>query len=667
MEKVEKITIGVDYYPERWGEVMWEQDAKRMKEAGVKRIRVAEFAWCKMEPEEGKFELDWLEKVVNLFGNYGIKTILCTPTNCAPLWLYERYPETLQVQRDGKRMYPGVRGHRCYNSATYRHFTERMIRKMGERFQNNPNVAAWQIDNEVDAVFCCCDTCAEKFRIWLQKKYGTIAAVNEAFGNEVWSGSYSSWSQILPPLGDRPLVQYNPAYLLDFQRFASESVVEYVRFQTNILREYFPELPITTNTWYCDYMPDFYELFRELDLCSYDNYPPFEIPEEGYYSHAFHLDMMRGVKRKNFWIMEQLGGAIGGCWMPMGPTTRPGVIKGMALQAIAHGADQVLHFRWRSSNSGAEMYWHGILDQNNMPGRKYRELQDLCRTVEKLDGLENTTVKSKIAILCSFDSEYAWKLQTQAEGFYYLEQLQALHAAFTRYGVNVDIISEKELLNGYEIVAAPAAYVRNASAARRLHRFAEKGGTVILTARSGVKDENNNCIMEALPAGYREMTGCQVEEYDAIGHRTNTVKMDGISYPVTQWCEVLQPFCAEVIGTYEQDFYAGRAAVTRNSYGKGTVYYIGTIGTPVFYEALAKKILEEQQITFTTKLPPRVEVTIRESEEKRFVFAFNNDEKEKEVLLDGEIIRWNPFEMKIGVYDFEEMRKEERKERQRKK
>lgn len=644
---MEKIKIGVAYYPERWGEEMWESDAIRMKEAGIKVIRVAEFAWCKMEPEEGKFELDWLVKVVNLFGSYGIKTILCTPTNCAPLWLYEKYPETLQVQRDGKRMYPGVRGHRCYHSQIYRLFAERIIRKMCKVFAGNPNVAAWQIDNEVDAVFCCCDTCAEKFRGWLKEKYGTVEEVNKAFGNEVWSGSYSAWTQIKPPLGDRPLVQYNPAYLLDFQRFSSGGVVEYVRFQTNILRETFPDLPITTNTWYCDYMPDFYDLFEKLDVCSYDNYPPFEIPEEGYYSHAFHLDMMRGVKRRNFWIMEQLGGAIGGCWMPMGKTPRPGVLKGMALQAIAHGADQVLHFRWRSSTTGAEMYWHGILDQNNIPGRKYRELQELCRTVEGLDGLEKTTVTSKVAILCSFDSEYAWKLQTQAEGFYYLEQLQALHAAFTGYGLNVDVINEEASLEGYEIVAAPALCVRNRKTARQLHKFAEKGGMVILTARSGVKDENNNCIMEALPAGYREMTGCQVEEYDAIGNDTNTVVMDGRSYTVTQWCEILQADRAEVIGTYGGEFYAGAPAVTRNQYGAGSVYYLGAVGKPPFYEALAKRMLEEKEIPFTTELPERVEMTVRESSEKRFVFLFNNDAKEKEFMFKGKQIKMQPFEMKI--------------------
>lgn len=644
---MEKIKIGVDYYPERWGEAMWESDAVRMKEAGIKVIRMAEFAWCKMEPEEGRFELDWLVKAVNLFGSYGIQTILCTPTNCAPLWLYEKYPEILQVQRDGKRTYPGVRSHRCYNSSIYRLFVERIIRKMSRVFAGNPYVAAWQIDNEVDAAFCCCDVCAEKFRGWLKEKYGTLDEINRVFGNEVWSGSYSSWTQIQPPLGDRSLVQYNPAYLLDFQRFASDGVVEYVRFQANLLRETFPDLPITTNTWYCDYMPDFYDLFEELDICSYDNYPSFEISEEGYSSHAFHLDMMRGVKRRNFWIMEQLGGAIGGCWMPMGKTPRPGVLKGMALQAIAHGADQVLHFRWRSSTTGAEMYWHGILDQNNIPGRKYRELQDLCRTIEKQKGLEETTILSKVAILCSFDSEYAWKLQTQAEGFYYLEQLQALHAAFTGYGLNVDIIHEEAPLDEYEIVAAPAVYVRNRKTARQLHKFVEKGGMVILTARSGVKDENNNCIMEAMPAGYREMTGCQVEEYDGIGHETNTVIMDGIAYPVTQWCEILQVDRAETIAVYGGEFYAGAPAVTRNRYGAGSVYYIGTVGKPSFYEALAKKMLGEKKMRFTTELPARVEMTVRENDEKQFVFLFNNDKKEKRFVLEGTTIELQPFEMKI--------------------
>ena len=270
---------GVDYYPEHWDKSLWEQDADLMKKSGVSLVRMAEFAWSKMEPEEGVYDFAWLDEAVKLFEDRNIEVILCTPTNCPPLWLYEKYPEVLQTGRDGKRQEPAIRGHRCYNAPAYRGFVEKFVRKMGEHYQNMANLAAWQIDNEVEAGFCCCDSCAEKFREWLKEKYGSLEAVNQAYHNEVWSGSYSAWSQVHPPLGDRPVTQYNPAYMLDYQRFMSDSTIDYVNFQQRLLREYFPQTPITTNTWFCDHMPDFYKLFDKLDFCSYDNYPATVLPE----------------------------------------------------------------------------------------------------------------------------------------------------------------------------------------------------------------------------------------------------------------------------------------------------------------------------------------------------------------------------------------------------
>lgn len=637
---------GVDYYPEHWDKSLWEQDADLMKKSGVSLVRMAEFAWSKMEPEEGVYDFAWLDEAVKLFEDRNIEVILCTPTNCPPLWLYEKYPEVLQVGRDGKRQEAAIRGHRCYNAPAYRGFVEKFVRKMGEHYQNMANLAAWQIDNEVEAGFCCCDSCAEKFREWLKEKYGSLEAVNQAYHNEVWSGSYSAWSQVHPPLGDRPVTQYNPAYMLDYQRFMSDSTIDYVNFQQRLLREYFPQTPITTNTWFCDHMPDFYKLFDKLDFCSYDNYPATVLPEEGYYSHAFHLDFIRGVKQKNFWIMEQLSGTPG-CWMPMAPTVKPGMIKGYGMQAFAHGADAVINFRFRSAVGGAEMFWHGLIDHSNVPGRRYAEFEELCRTVKNLKHMEGTEIRSGVALLCGFESEYAFSLQLQAEGAYYLEQMQAFHSAFTHYGVNVDIIDQEADLGKYRIVVAPAMYVRSQKASDQLHTFAQNGGIVLLTARSGVKDEHNNCIMQPLPAGYSDMTGCWVEEYDAVGNRKIPVIMDGQYYQGMRWCDIIRTESAETLAVYGENFYAGKAAVTKNSYGKGCVYYIGTVGLPGLCRRLAEEMLRQTDIPYVENLPERVEVTVREGKGKRFTFLFNNDEAAKEFDFRGIPMRMEPFEMKV--------------------
>lgn len=638
--------IGVDYYPEHWDEELWEQDADLMKKSGVKLVRMAEFAWSVMEPQEGKYDFSWLDKVLALFQEREIGVVLCTPTNCPPLWLYEKYPETLQVGRDGKRLEPSVRGHRCYNSPVYRSYTEKIIRKMGEHYRNASHVAAWQIDNEVDSVHCCCEVCAEKFREWLKEKYGSLERVNKAYHNEVWSGSYSGWQQIHPPFGDRPITQYNPAYILDYQRFMSDSAVAYVEFQAQLLREYFPQTPITTNTYFSDYMPDFYNMFEKLDFCSYDNYPTTVLPREGYYSHAFHLDLIRGVKRQNFWIMEQLSGATG-CWMKMGPTLKPGMLKGYALQAFAHGADAVLHFRFRTSVGGAEMFWHGLIDHSNVPGRRYAEFEDLCQTVQSLSAVEGSTVDAKVALLCSFDSEYAFKLQLQTEGIYYFELMQAFHNAFSHYGVNVDIISQEDALEGYSIVVAPMMYVRSQKTVEQLHRFARKGGIVLLTTRSGVKDENNNCIMQPLPTDYMDMTGCWVEEYDAIGNEKIAVEMNGETCQGTHWCDILHLESAEALAVYGENFYTGKPVVTRNAYGEGMVYYIGTVGLPDLCRKLAEQMLQLSELPYYKDLPERVEITVREGEQGRFTFIFNNDDVDKEFLFENEQLKLKPFEMKV--------------------
>ena len=376
------IQIGVDYYPEQWPEQMWEQDADRMKECGVKVVRMAEFAWSRMEPEEGVYDLEWLDRAVSVFADRQIQVVLCTPTCTPPLWAFEKYPEIIQTGTDGRRISIGIRGHRCMNSPVYRTLCERIIRQLVSRYRDNPAVIAYQIDNELEANHCRCEVCQESFQNWMRKKYRNVQEVNAAYGNSVWSGEYSSFSQVKPPMGDFMKWQ-NPSLTLDYNRYASESTVAYLEFQRTLIHSLDPDAWITTNSWLCENMPDFYDLFQNLDMVSYDNYPTTVIPEspEELYSHAFHLDLMRGIKQQNFWIMEQLSGAVGS-WMPMSPSPEPGMIKGYALQAIAHGADTVVHFRWRTAVAGAEMYWHGILDHSNVPGRRYEEFRERCRRRE---------------------------------------------------------------------------------------------------------------------------------------------------------------------------------------------------------------------------------------------------------------------------------------------
>ncbi len=638
--------VGVDYYPEHWDRSMWTKDADMMAAAGVKIVRLAEFAWSLMEPEENVFDFEWLDEIIAILTKREMKIVLCTPTNCPPLWLYEKYPEAIQTGADGRPVSIGIRGHRCYRSPRFLQRVRIMINRMAEHYEDNTHIIAWQIDNELEANFCRCVYCSSAFREYVKDKYKTLENVNRTYGTAVWSGSFSSWSQVKPPMGSHPKGWYNPSLNLDYHRFAAADAAEFVEFQTECIRKYFPDTPITTNTWFCGNHVDYHKTFADLDFVSYDNYPAVHLPEDedSLYSHAFHLDFMRGIKRKNFWIMEQLSGAMGS-WSPMGRTTYPGQIKGYSLQAFAHGADTVVHFRWRTAVQGAEMFWHGLIDHSGVTGRRYEEFLSLCREAENLSHIEGSEIISKAAVLYDGDSDLALDIQPQTDGFHYLQQLKIWHDACISNAVNTDIISSEESIHNYSVVIAPALFITKEHIAEKLRDFTEKGGTLILTARSGVKDCYNNCIMDSLPTIYKDITGAYAEEYCPIGWQTEHIEMDGEHYRISQWCDIMALNGGKALAVYSDSFYKGKAAVTRNRYGKGTVYYIGTVPERKFCKRLMGLIFDECGIEYEPELPLGIEVTERRKNGQVFRFIFNNTDKTQNFTLFGRAYSMKPFEM----------------------
>lgn len=645
----ENMKIGVDYYPEHWDREMWEKDVNLMQESGVRIVRLAEFAWSRLEPREGEYDFSWLDEVIELFAKYNIEIILGTPTNCPPLWLYEKYPDAVMCDQYGKRVTLGIRGHRCYNSPNLIRHTKDIVSRMASHYKNNKTVVGWQIDNELEAYHCTCQTCTEKFRTWLKNKYGTLEQMNRTYGNVMWSGEYSEWTQVTPPLGERQN-WLNPAFVLDYYRYASESMVEYVNLQTNIIRDIIHDASITTNIYLGNLTPDFYKTFQNLSYASYDNYPTVVIPndKEQMYSHSFHLDLIRGIKRQNFCIMEELSGPPG-CWMPINRTPKPNMIKGYSLQAIARGADSVLHFRWRSATKGAEMFWHGILDHNNKLGRRYEEFKSLCQMVnEELQMLNGTVIKNKIALLFSSEQDNAFKIQKQAEGFHYYNQLKLFHNGVTRLGAGIDIINASETLEQYEVVIAPTIYIATNEVVDNLIKFVEDGGKLILTNRSGVKNENNECIMEYLPGPFAEMVGAVVEEYDAIGmDRHSVAYSNGKSYACEQWADIVRVQSASVLASYREDYYQDMPAITKNVYKNGTVYYVGTVLERDFYYDFMKDVVQDTNVETFEGLPDGVEISIREDKQARYLMIFNNTNKVHTIEVWGHRLTLEPFDMKV--------------------
>lgn len=651
------ITIGMDYYPEHWDPSMWEEDASRMQKLGVRVVRIAEFAWSRMEPEEGHFTFEWLDEAIRVISAHGMKVILGTPTNCAPLWMYHNYPDTVQQDGSGRPIL-GIRGHRCLNSRTFRFYAQRIIEQMASRYAGRPEIYAWQIDNELENNHCTCPQCTEDFRTFLQKKYGTPEKLNEAWGTDVWSGEYSSWEQVTPPdipagTGLQPDF-YNTGRILDHERFGAQCTADYVNFQASVIRRYDPDAVITTNACLPWNIPDFHKEFASLNVASYDNYPPIRLPEdpEALYSNAYVLDFVRGFKQQNFWIMEELAGQMG-CWGPISPIPVPGQIEGYALQAVAHGADLLSFFRWRTSRTGAEMFCHGLLDHSNKDNRRLRELEGLCRRLEHYPELDESEPHSQVAILYAADQEFTLKNQRQSDGFAYGTQMKLFHNACMNLGVNADVIEEHAALDAYQVVIVPTHIITDPKVVRALEDFAEKGGTVIITNRSGVKDEYGRCLVgEELPTLFRKLCGCHVTEYDPIGRvKQKLFTASGEEFEITGWCDLIEADTAETIAVYADHYYAGVPAITKNSYGKGIACYIGTIGEKALYRDLLMEIFKECGIEYKEFLPWGVEYCTRSTSDKEYGFLFNNTDKNQSVIWEGQTVQMKPFEMRIQTED----------------
>ncbi|WFR61651.1 beta-galactosidase [Paenibacillus amylolyticus] len=618
------VQMGVDYYPEHWDPSLWEQDARLMADSGVRIVRVGEFAWSRMEPTDGQFEWAWLDQAIDTLHRHGMQIVIGTPTMTPPRWLTEKCPDVLPVLPHGQPYHEGVRGHRCYNSPSMRTYSARIVQKLTERYADHSAIIGWQTDNEFSFTDCQCAACADAFREWVRARYHSLDQINKAWGTVVWSGEYSEWEQVTPPYGGSSF--QNPSFLLDYSRFQSDSIVDFQHIQVEIIRRNCPEHVVTHNFHSYPQKADQYKIGQELDFASFDYYPnpsPNKI-DTAPYSGALSLDLTRGIKRRNFWIMEQLSGPPG-CWFPMWRTPQPGFLRAYAWQTIARGADAVMHFRWRSATVGAEQFWHGLIDHSNVPGRRFKEFQQLCNEVNRLsERLQGSTLHNEVAILHSHDQLNALRIQPQAEGLEYYENMKVWHRALTKLGISTDVIHALEPLDGYKIIIAPHLYLLDETTAEHLQTFAAAGGILVLTHRTGVKNDNNVCVMAPLPGLLSECSGVRVTEYDPVGGDTVQIRDDqGHLYVASQWVDVLELDTAQPIAVYADQFYAETAAVTRNHWGKGEVYYVATQPEEAYLSQLLRSIAEGCDLSVIQTLPHGVQVTTRSGPNGTFRFILN--------------------------------------------
>jgi beta-galactosidase len=589
--------LGVCYYPEHWSDKNWETDAKEMYKAGISIVRIAEFAWAKIEPEEGKYKWDWLDQAVETLATAGHHIVLCTPTAAPPAWIISAHPDILPVDEEGRRRRFGSRRHYCPNNKTFHEYSKRIARAMAERYGNHPAVIGWQIDNEFGCYFarCYCDTCTTEFQRWLETKYEALKTLNERWGTDFWSQTYDRWSQIEPH--NLTVAEPNPSHVLDFYRFSSDAWMVYQQLQIDTLREIIsPQQFITHNIISGNTTIDYHDLSRNLDFISWDSYPTgyAETESQGVYSTddvipayahdvgdplitGFFHSLTRGLKQAPYWIMEQQTGAIN--WSIYNTGVRPGALRLWTWQAAASGAEATVYFRWKASRFGLEQHHAGLRNHDGSADFGYDDLLTIKSERQELDGFVAQPLKTDIGVLLDYSTLWALEMQPHRKDFAYLKHLFVFYRACKSLGLEADIISPQADLSRYKILLAPNVFLANENLAKRLSDFAAQGGTLMLGVRSGFKDKHNVVTEEPLPGVFRDLVGARVAKWHALPPK--------ISYPIqceiadfepdiTFWAEALEPAVGtKSLAKYISAPFEGSAAITQKSYGEGQVIYCG--------------------------------------------------------------------------------------------
>lgn len=642
MLNMQKPTCGVCYYPEHWDKGMWADDLKRMKECGIEVIRIAEFAWNKFEPEEGVYTFEFFDRFMEHVDRAQMKVIFCTPTATPPVWLSEKYPEILNADIDGNLYYHGTRRHYNLNSRVYREFCRKITEKLAEHYCSHPAVIGWQLDNEINCEIDVyySDSDHQAFREYLQEKYGTLENLNDKMGTAFWNQTYTDWQQVHLARRTNTLGQTNPHMQLEEKRFISESVTGFFKLQADTVRNYLREGQfITTNGLFRHI--DYHRLVGEVfDFITFDNYPafafePFIVPEETNglrdRNSSFNLTRTRSISR-HFGIMEQQTGAGGWNCRMLQPMPKPGQIRLWTMQAVAHGADFVSYFRWRTCTFGTEIYWHGLNDYSNVENRRVREVKRAVKDLEKLKDITKADFYAEVSILMDYDNDWdgendIWHgdADRMSKDSWFCA-LQKKHIPFDF--TYIDDRTRAEELRPYKYLIYPHATIFTKERAELLKEYISHGGVVVFGCRTGYKDITGQCYPMEMPGYAAELCGCVVEDYTPLSQfddKEFIVWQGEAKASAPMFNDVLQVRKGEVMAVFANNYYDGKPAVVRKQTGNGWGYYVGS----VFAEDTAGLLLDKLGIEMPYRLgevfeiPAEVECTLREVRGKKYVFLLN--------------------------------------------
>jgi beta-galactosidase len=655
------ILHGGDWSPEQWLHEpgVLDEDFRLMEMAACNTFSIGIFAWSDLEPEEGRFTFDWLDRVMDGLAKRGFYAFLATPSGAKPRWMSDKYPEVKRIGADGRREPHGGRHNHCFTSPVYREKARTINTKLAERYRGHKALALWHVSNEYNGT-CYCDLCLAAFRDWLKTRYGTLEALNLAWWTSFWSQRFQSWDQIDPrqsPLDGLPL---------DWDRFTTHQTADFMKHEATPLRATTPDVPVTTNFMHLNFGGlDYHRLAGLCDRISWDAYPMLHGDESwrGVARLAFTHDMFRAMKDGLPTIlMESTPSSTN--WTATPALKRPGQHEQEMLIAVGHGADTTMYFQWRKGRGATEKFHGAVVDHDSTS--ETRVFQDVAKhgvALRRLDAVVGTTVRPEVAVV--YDYETRWALihsrgpRSGAGEKEYSDTCVEHYRPFWKLGVPVDVIESLAPFDTYRLVVAPMLYVLKPGVFERLQAFVKAGGTLVLTYLSATVNESNLVFRGGLPGGgLRKVAGVRAEEIDAlypgstqriVPARDNALGLTG-EHGVREYCERIHAEGATVLATYKNDFYAGEPCLTVNRYGTGRVYYLAARpSADALHDGMAQAIVRELKITrcLDVDLPEGVTVQKRTDGKRTFLFLHNTKNAEQAIdlgaqrltsLVDGRVL-----------------------------
>ena len=609
---------GGDYNPEQWPEEVWPEDVARMREAGVTMVSLGIFAWSRIQPSEGVFDFDWLDRIIDLLHEGGITVDLATATASPPPWVSANYPEMLPQDENGAVYWPGSRQQYAPASPVYRRLAASLVTELAKRYAQHPAVSMWHVNNEYGCHLNLdySDAARDAFRVWLSERHGSIDALNEAWGTAFWSQRYASFAEIFPPR--KAPYSHNPAQLLDFRRFTSDTLLECYLMEKRIIKAAGATQPITTNFMGAFKPADYWRWAEELDVIADDCYPDPNDPES-FRAAALQRDLMRSLKPDVPWLlMEQGSNALN--WRPSNAPKAPGQMKALSMQAVARGAGGILFFQWRQSRSGAEKFHSAMLPHAGTRTRTWREVVGLGAELAALPALPVGARDARVAIV--FDWENWWAIENPDHpiALDYLALVQRWYSAVHRQHVQVDFVRASADLRGYRFVIAPHLYLLREDGAANLQEFVSAGGHLLVTAFSDVVDEFDRFRAGGYLTQLSPLLGIWLEDFGALVPPDSAgpgQSVAPLSSPVgeivgTLLAEEIHADGATVIGSFIGGRLDGRPAFTVNAVDEGRAYYLATVPDVDGADFVVRHVLAEAGIEpLVTGLPDTVEVAHR--------------------------------------------------------